>query len=183
VIIIRPARRRDAPRIIALADATFGEGYESKKEIVENLGDYIVLYLDDALAGYASTAFYEPHEYETEEALAYIESVGVYPEFRGLSFGTILAGVCTANLIKEGADLIECVAAIWSDLEESRPPLAGPLERNNFHSVQYLSHYWKDDDPGKYKCRACGSNECKCDAMLYRRRINTDVGENSNGDV
>jgi ribosomal protein S18 acetylase RimI-like enzyme len=178
VIIIRPARKRDVSRIITLADVTFGEDYESKKEIVENLGDYTVLYLDDSLAGYAATAFYEPYDgMDKEEALAYIESVAVYPEHRNLSFGTILVGVCTAKLIKEGADLIECVAAIWSDLDSSRPPLAGPLERNNFHSVQYLSHYWKDDEPSPYKCRACGSDECKCDAMLYRRRINTDVGE------
>lgn len=163
---------------------TFGEGYEFKKEIIENLENYIVLYLDDALAGYASTAFYEPYQgMDTDEVLAYIESVGVYPEHRGLSFGTILVGLCTAKLIKDGADLIECVAAIWSDQDESRPPLAGPLERNNFHSVQYLSHYWKDDDPSPYKCRACGNDECKCDAMLYRRRINTEVGENNNGDA
>lgn len=174
MIIIRPARKRDISRIIALADVTFGEDYESRKEILECLDDYVVLCLDDDLAGYASTAFYEPYDgMEADEALAYIESVSVYPEHRGLGFGTILVGVCTAKLIKEGADSIECVAAIWSDLEESRPPLAGSLERNQFQSTQYLSHYWKDDDPSDYQCRACGSKDCQCDAMLYRRRINT----------
>lgn len=173
MIIIRPARRRDVSRIITLADVTFGEDYEPKDELIENLEDYVVLFVDDDLAGYASTAIYEPHEYEIEEALAYIETVGVYPKHRGLSFGTILVGVCSAKLIQEGADLIECVAAIWSDLEESRPPLAGSLERNKFHSVQHLPQYWKDSDPSPYKCRACGGDECKCDATLYRRRINT----------
>ncbi len=173
-MIIRPATKRDASSIITLADITFGEGYEARKEFIENLDDYIVLYLDDGLVGYASTAFYEPYDgMDADEALAYIESVSVYPEYRNFGFGTILVGMCTARLMQEGADLIECVAAIWSDLEESRPPLAGSLERNQFHSVQYLSNYWKDDDPSDYNCRACGGNECKCDAMLYRRRINT----------
>lgn len=170
--------------MIALADLTFGQGYITKKEILDDLNAHTVLYSDDALAGFASTAFYEPYDgMDKDEALAYIESVGVYPEYRSLGFGTILVGVCAAKLIKEGADLIECVAAIWSDLDSSRPPLAGSLERNQFHSIQYLSHYWKDDDPSPYKCRACGNDECKCDAVLYRRRINTEVGENNNGDA
>ena len=168
MIALRPIRRKEGSPIVRLATETFGEGYIKLDDINDR---YMVVRVNGKFAGFANTEIWDEEDCDGEDgfSLGLIESVAVHPDFRGLGLGNILVAGCTAPLIQEGCDLIECYATTWRN--NGVCYIKGALERSGFTVKQFFPQYWKDDPP-KYTCRGCHSTPCLCDATLYQREVN-----------
>jgi ribosomal protein S18 acetylase RimI-like enzyme len=102
------------------------------------------------------------------EPLIQMKSIAVQPPFRLKGIATSLIRACLVHF--ESLHVACFFAQLWHD--GTTVPAAKLFVNMGFEPLMLLPRFWSQHSiDNNYKCLICGVPPCRCDAVLYGRKV------------
>ena len=173
-------------QILQLASMSFGDGYLTKKELVEynkNANTKVLVEIQSkeivgfsivqviAKAELKSYLFLDENwckkQTSNSKTIGYRKMTAVKPNSQGTGIGKLLLERGDAFLAKQTKQIF---STVWQS--ENEAPMLSILQNSGYSIIDTVTNYWSEDSQEKkYKCQLCGEPPCKCSAIILKKEL------------
>jgi len=171
-------------QVLDISDSVFGKGYMTDKEVIDYKNDsnatIITIERNNHLVGFSVIQILSkaqlnyvvfddvPEEIKSFSKIGYRKMTAVNPNLKSKGIGQKLFKMGQEWFTSKSVDVVLTVA--W--VNEETKIYRRFLEKHGFKPIKNYNEYWKEDSLARqYDCAVCGTPPCKCDGVLYAKKL------------
>ena len=183
---INSLTENDFAEVLSIANDAFGDDYICKSTLFEYLsndkGIGLVSRVNGTIVGFSLSRICELHElsslvlsasewfdeqFAENTPVGVINSIAVHPNYQKKGVGSGLIEKSVEKLSRVSKNLL---SVCWE--HNNTVNLASILNRFGFDPIHKIEQYWYNDSILKdYSCKFCGRPPCRCNAVLYVKKV------------